>query len=121
CRSRSQGIPFAGSTARFEATIIGEKIACNSILPRARRSIANVSWREPEKPMAENDIEDRRSYRVVVNQEEQYSIWPTDRDIPSGWREVGKAGMKQECLDYIATVWVDMRPLSLRKAMGETE
>ena len=71
--------------------------------------------------MAENDIEDRRSYRVVVNQEEQYSIWPTDRDIPSGWREVGKAGMKQECLDYIATVWVDMRPLSLRKAMGETE
>ncbi|HVR29032.1 MAG TPA: MbtH family NRPS accessory protein [Thermoanaerobaculia bacterium] len=54
-------------------------------------------------------------YRVVVNHEEQYSIWPLDRDLPDGWREAGKSGSKAECLRYIGTVWTDMRPASLRR------
>jgi MbtH protein len=60
-------------------------------------------------------------YQVVVNDEEQYSIWPEDRELPLGWRSVGKAGTKQECLAYIEEVWTDMRPLSLRRAMDKTE
>ncbi|MET0593768.1 MAG: MbtH family protein [Polyangiaceae bacterium] len=56
-------------------------------------------------------------FKVVVNHEEQYSIWPDYRKIPDGWREVGKTGKKKECLEYINEVWTDMRPLSLRNAM----
>ena len=56
-------------------------------------------------------------FTVVVNHEEQYSIWPEDREIPAGWNAVGKTGPKKECLDYIEEVWTDMRPLSLRRAM----
>ncbi|WP_425554193.1 MbtH family protein [Kribbella yunnanensis] len=59
------------------------------------------------------------AYKVVVNHEEQYSIWPVERDNPPGWNAVGEQGSKQECLDYIETVWTDMRPLSLRKKMAE--
>lgn len=58
-------------------------------------------------------------YRAVVNHEEQYSIWPLDREIPAGWRDAGKQGTKKECLDYIEEVWTDMRPLSLRKKMEQ--
>ena len=64
-----------------------------------------------------NENEDTTIYAVVMNHEEQYSIWPVDREIPAGWRAVGKSGSKQECLDYIKEVWTDMRPLSLRKKM----
>lgn len=60
-------------------------------------------------------------YEVVVNHEEQYSIWPADRELPLGWTKAGKRGTKQECLDYIEEVWTDMRPLSLRKKMEELE
>jgi MbtH protein len=60
-------------------------------------------------------------YTVVVNHEEQYSIWPADREIPLGWTAVGKEGLKSECLDYIEEVWTDMRPLSLRKKMEEMD
>lgn len=55
------------------------------------------------------------AYRVVVNHEEQYSIWPAGRDIPAGWRDVGVSGTREECLDHIESVWTDMRPLSVRK------
>lgn len=65
------------------------------------------------------DQEDTSLYKVVVNHEEQYSIWPLDREIPLGWREAGKSGSKEECLAYIKEVWMDMRPLSLRKKMEE--
>jgi uncharacterized protein YbdZ (MbtH family) len=67
--------------------------------------------------MAEQDFEDTRIYRVVINHEEQYSIWPADRDCPLGWRDAGKVGTKKECLAYIEEVWTDMRPLSLRREM----
>ena len=56
-------------------------------------------------------------FRVVVNHEEQYSIWPDYKELPNGWREAGKVGKKQECLKYIDEVWTDMRPLSLRRHM----
>jgi MbtH protein len=67
----------------------------------------------------QDESEDTTLYRVVVNHEEQYSIWPVDREIPLGWRDVGKSGLKAECLAYIKEVWTDMRPLSLRKHMEE--
>jgi len=57
-------------------------------------------------------------FAVVVNDEEQYSIWPTELDMPAGWRAVGKAGTKEECVSYIDEVWADIRPLSLRTALG---
>jgi MbtH protein len=59
-------------------------------------------------------------YDVVMNHEEQFSIWPTRMELPRGWNRVGKRGPKQECLAYIDEVWTDMRPLSLRKRMAET-
>lgn len=60
---------------------------------------------------------DSAQYRVVMNQEEQYSIWPAARENPPGWRDAGKLGTRSECLAHIDTVWTDMRPLSLRRAM----
>ena len=63
--------------------------------------------------------EDMTIYKVVVNHEEQYSIWPADREIPAGWRDAGKNGLKADCLAYIRQVWTDMRPQSLRKQMEE--
>jgi uncharacterized protein YbdZ (MbtH family) len=58
-------------------------------------------------------------YRVVINDEEQYSIWPEQREIPLGWRAVGSSAPKAQCLARIQEVWTDMRPLSLRKKMEE--
>lgn len=71
--------------------------------------------------MAWDDEDDKTIYTVVMNHEEQYSIWPADRELPLGWQEVGKQGTKQEVLAYIEEVWTDMRPLSLRKKMEEME
>ena len=65
------------------------------------------------------DWDDRVRYKVVVNREQMYSIWPADRENPLGWKEVGRVGAKQECLDYIEEVWTDMRPLSLRDKIEE--
>jgi MbtH protein len=70
--------------------------------------------------MNDTGTEDTQTYKVVVNHEEQYSIWPADRTNPAGWTDVGKTGLKAECLAYIEEVWTDMRPLSLRKHMGES-
>jgi len=67
--------------------------------------------------MDKNDRRNNTIYKVVVNDEEQYSIWSADRENPSGWKDAGKQGSKRECLDYIKTTWMDMRPLSLRKSM----
>jgi MbtH protein len=64
-----------------------------------------------------DDDEDTTIYKVVLNDEEQYSIWPADRDNPLGWRDAGRSGRKAECLAYIETVWTDMRPLSVRRQM----
>jgi uncharacterized protein YbdZ (MbtH family) len=71
--------------------------------------------------MSSNDAdrEDNTIYKAVMNHEEQYSIWPADRENPAGWRDTGKVGSKAECLEYIKEVWTDMRPLSLRQQMEE--
>jgi MbtH protein len=71
--------------------------------------------------MSNNEQTDDTIYLVVVNHEEQYSIWPKWKpELPLGWKAVGKEGLKSECLAYIEEVWTDMRPLSLRRAMEET-
>lgn len=70
-----------------------------------------MAWEEDEKAI----------YKVVVNHEEQYSIWPDYKEMPNGWRAAGKSGLKPECLAYINEVWTDMRPLCLRKQMAESE
>jgi MbtH protein len=57
-------------------------------------------------------------YYVVVNHEEQYSIWFSDRIIPNGWTIVGEAAEKEQCLQRINEIWTDMRPLSLRQQLG---
>ena len=69
--------------------------------------------------MNRDDTEDNTIYKVVVNHEEQYSIWPADRENPLGWRDAGESGSKTECLAYIKEVWTDMRPL--RKKMEKRE
>ena len=62
--------------------------------------------------------EEKTVFIVVINHEEHYSIWPTYKEIPAGWRAEGKSGKKAECLAYIDEVWTDMRPLSLRQALN---
>jgi len=70
--------------------------------------------------MSKNEKEDNTIYKVLVNHEEQYSIWPAARENPLGWRDAGKNGSRTECLAHIKEVWTDMRPLSLRKKMEES-
>jgi len=65
--------------------------------------------------------DDDTTFDVVINDEEQYSIWPSYKAIPAGWKSVGKQGKKAECLAYIDETWTDMRPLSLRKALAQEE
>jgi MbtH protein len=64
-----------------------------------------------------DDVDQDTIYTVVINDEEQYSIWPASRNMPPGWRNGGPTGPKADCLAYIKEVWTDMRPLSLRKQM----
>lgn len=73
----------------------------------------------PPAERAAGEHEDTTVYKVVVNHEEQYSIWPADRENALGWNDAGKQGTKAECLACIEEVWTDMRPLSLRKKMEE--
>jgi MbtH protein len=80
---------------------------------------AQISKGDKDKEMNSDEREDNTIYKVVVNHEEQYSIWPADRENALGWNDAGKSGMKEECLAYIKEVWTDMRPLSLRKKMEE--
>jgi MbtH protein len=70
--------------------------------------------------MNTQNAEENTVFLAVANHEEQYSVWPAERVLPSGWREAGKRGTKEECLSYIKEVWTDMRPLSLRKQMAES-
>lgn len=63
--------------------------------------------------MQDQDDADRQ-YQVLVNHEEQYSLWPLDKAAPDGWRQTGTSGTKDVCLAYVNATWTDMRPLSLR-------
>ena len=85
-----------------------------------------LGWTCPEDSfevaeMADGDQDDDAVYAVVVNHEEQYSIWPSGRPLPLGWTPAGKTGRKDECLAYIESVWTDMRPLSVRRRPQEAE
>lgn len=60
-------------------------------------------------------------YAVVINHEEQYSIWQVGQPVPAGWREVGRSRAKEDCLTYVREVWTDMRPLSLRLQMDDAD
>lgn len=70
--------------------------------------------------MSDTDNMEEQIYLVVANDEEQYSIWDSSRDLPLGWRDAGKTGTKAECLAFIEAAWVDMRPRSLRDSMTRT-
>jgi len=71
--------------------------------------------------MPRDEEGDKTIYKVVVNHEEQYSIWPTDKAVPLGWKTVGHRDLKASCLEHIKLVWVDMRPLSLRQQMAQSQ
>lgn len=85
------------------------------------RFCQGISWKNPAKNtrprdwLGMADVE----FKVVLNHEEQYSIWPVWKPDPPGWRDEGTKGTKEECLQHIEKVWTDMRPLSLRKWMAE--
>ncbi|MFD0306395.1 MbtH family protein [Streptomyces sp. NPDC127119] len=66
---------------------------------------------------ADDDPFDR--YAVVVNDEQQYSLWPTTKNLPAGWTPTGFEGHRQECVDHIDEVWTDMRPRSVRESTGD--
>ena len=83
--------------------------------PPLQYPLAAITWE-----LDVQDLDERErdiTYAVVVNDEEQYSIWPVDRDIPAGWKDAGKHGTKDECLEHVGEVWTDMRPASVRKRM----
>lgn len=75
--------------------------------------------KSPDK--SANKSEDNTIYKVVVNPDMQYSIWPEHKQLPLGWEAPGKSGKRDECLEYIREVWTDMRPLSLRKRMEKNK
>ncbi|WP_331741251.1 MbtH family NRPS accessory protein (plasmid) [Streptomyces sp. NBC_00963] len=66
-----------------------------------------------------DELIDGPVYRVVLNDEDQHSIWWADRDLPAGWRDEGSRGSREQCLAHIDQVWTDMRPLSLRRRMEQ--
>ncbi|WP_341866504.1 MbtH family protein [Amycolatopsis tolypomycina] len=72
-------------------------------------------------PGGGSSLPDDGPFLVVVNHEDQYSIWPAGPEIPAGWTPVGRTGTEQECLGYIETVWTDMRPRSLRQHISHIE
>jgi len=68
--------------------------------------------------MRDDGDDDTLLYKVVLNHEEQYSLWPAHRENPAGWRDAGMQGTRAACLAHVDAVWTDMRPLSLRQAMA---
>jgi MbtH protein len=80
-----------------------------------------IMWPSRERQVEGGSMidEDSAQYAVVINDEEQYSIWLSDRPPPAGWREVGMSGSKAQCLNHIETVWTDLRPRSLRQWLSD--
>lgn len=72
--------------------------------------------------MSSNAFDDNEGhFYVLVNDEEQHSLWPTFADVPAGWRVVFGEAARQECLDYIEVAWSDLRPKSLKDAMATAQ
>ncbi len=65
--------------------------------------------------MMDNRSDSEELFKVLINDEEQYSLWPMEKDIPQGWKQIGPSGTKEECLGYVKVSWTDMRPKSLRQ------
>lgn len=86
--------------------------------PRARPTI--TADRTPATT-EERDMDENTRYQVLRNDEEQYSLWPADIEVPAGWQSVGKEGTEAECMAYVDEVWTDMRPRSLRERMAASE
>jgi MbtH protein len=84
---------------------------------RNSRREARDSFYAKEVKLSAQDEQDTAIYTVVVNDEQQYSIWPADQSPPLGWQTAAMSGTRAECLAYIGRVWTDMRPLSVRKRM----
>jgi MbtH protein len=82
------------------------------------KGIKNLD-RFPEEAVVVYRQTEERVYTVLVNHEEQYSIWFADRELPLGWREVGVRGTRDECLSHIEKTWTDIRPASLRRQLDE--
>ena len=80
-----------------------------------------VLLREKGSTHAMSEQNEQTQYLVVINDEEQYSIWAADREIPAGWHATGNSGTRDECLAHIGEVWTDMRPRSLRLAMEASD
>lgn len=76
-----------------------------------------IGWKEVKMEQKEQKQSDKTRYTVLINDEEQYSLWFEHKEIPLGWKSTGMIGTKDECLQYVKDVWTDMRPLSLRKQM----
>jgi MbtH protein len=106
--------PEAAATAQAEA-----QPAADAVNDRATAAPVPQPAAATAPPADSNEPVDTTEYKVVVNHEEQYSIWPAQRENALGWRDAGKSGSKAECLAWIRDVWTDMRPLSLRKRMEE--
>jgi MbtH protein len=93
-----------------------------SIKRRMVDANGNDTYLRTQQSAAERSMswgDEDTNFHVVVNDEEQYSIWPDYKAIPAGWRQAGKSGKREECLAWVDEVWTDMRPLSLRQAMAE--
>jgi MbtH protein len=87
---------------------------------RERAAVQSLSQRKESTVMASEEGDDKTVYLVLMNEEEQYSLWPKSNSIPNGWKAV-KEGTRAECGQYVNEVWTDMRPLSLRKHMEEVQ
>ena len=69
--------------------------------------------------MSSNPFDDENgTFHVLVNDEEQHSLWPAFKEIPSGWRSVFGPSSRQAALDYVDEHWTDLRPKSLRDSMA---
>jgi MbtH protein len=69
--------------------------------------------------MYADDDDALQSYVVLINDEEQYSLWLSHKDIPAGWKSVGVSGSKTECMEYVDKVWTDITPLSVRRRLAQ--
>ena len=111
---------FAAAAAREEAPEAPEPEPTPTPQPAAPAPAAALTPITPsDRSAGTNDAEDTTMYNVVINHEEQYSIWPAHKENPAGWTTVGAPCRKSECLARIEEIWTDMRPVSLRKKMEE--
>ena len=93
----------------------GSKKECLAYIEEVWTDMRPLSWRKHEAWEGFDEPRNDQRYKVVINHEEQYSLWFADRPAPKGWKDADFAGSKKECLDHIEEVWTDMRPLSFRK------